>query len=77
MKKTSNLISSKWHLLEKGIITRSTILEILFTITKNILVKTVQADFRCPLARNRFQKTPIHEYIHDQVFTASFVPGYQ
>ena len=75
LRASSELTTSNWQQLEKGIITGCTISVSLFTLAINMLVKSAETECRGPVSSSGTQQPPIRAFIDDLTVTAPSVHG--
>ena len=72
---SSEVTTSDWQKLEKGIITGCTISVSLFTLAMNLLVKSAETECRGPVTNSGTRQPPIRAFIDDLTVTANSVHG--
>lgn len=75
MRVTSRWVTSRWHQLEKGIVTLCTISVSLSALAMSMVVKAAEVECRGPIARSGMQLHLIRGYMDDLIVIASSVPG--
>lgn len=72
---SSGQVTSSWHKLEKGIITRCTISVSLFSLAMNMIVKSAEVECRGPKSSSGTRQPPIRAFMDDLTVTTTSVPG--
>ena len=72
---SSDVMTSNWHRLEKGIITGCTLSATLFAIAMNMLVKAAETECRGPVSNTGVRQPPIRAYMDDLTVTTPSVTG--
>lgn len=75
MRVSSGAITSSWHKVEIGIITRCTISVTLFSLAMNMLTKSAEPECRGPRMNSAQRQKPIRAFMDDLTVTTESVPG--